>query len=91
MAMLDKAKVALRITSDAYDTEINDLIEAAKQDLGIAGVIPADDALCNRAVITYVKLHFGDLEPEQFRLLQESYNSQKGQLAIATGYTDWTT
>ena len=30
--MLSKAKIALRLTTDAYDEEINDLIEAAKID-----------------------------------------------------------
>ena len=39
MALLDKAKMAMRITTNAYDDEITDLIEAAKADLGIAGGI----------------------------------------------------
>lgn len=91
MALIDKTKVALRITTTAYDSEITDLISAAQLDLGIAGVTLPDtlDTLCERAIITYVKLHFGDLAPEQFKLLQASYDSQKGQLAMATGYTDW--
>ena len=53
MALLDKAKMAMRITTNAYDDEITDLIEAAKADLGIAGVeLPGTlDAICERAII----------------------------------------
>ena len=58
--MLAKAKLALRITTNAYDADIQGLIDAAVIDLGIAGVVlPSTlDAICERAVITYCKLHF---------------------------------
>lgn len=36
--MLDKVKLALRITTTAFDSELNDLIAAALADLGLAGV-----------------------------------------------------
>ena len=36
--MLDKVKLSLRVTTDAFDEEITDLIQAALLDLGIAGV-----------------------------------------------------
>lgn len=36
--MLESIKVSLRITNTAFDNEINDLIDAAKRDLVIAGV-----------------------------------------------------
>lgn len=87
--MLDKAKLALRLTTDAYDEEITDLLAAAALDLGIAGVeLPSElDALCQRAVLTYVRLHFGT--PEDYDRLKASYDEQKAQLRTATGYTDW--
>lgn len=87
--MLDKVKMALRISTDAFDDELNDLIEAAKLDLGVAGVVlPATiDALVTRAVITYCKVHFG--LPEDADRLKLSYDEQKAQLVTATGYTDW--
>lgn len=85
--MLEKAKLALRLTTNAYDAEISDLIEAAKADLGIAGVITAEDHLCQRAVLTYVRCHFGS--PEDYDRLKQSYDEQKAQLQTATGYTDW--
>ena len=89
--MLAKVKLALRITTNAYDTDIQGLIDAAQIDLGIAGVVlPATlDAICERAIITYCKLHFLGLSDNEFARLKESYDEQKAQLATATGYTDW--
>lgn len=89
--MLAKVKLALRITTDAYNSDIEGLIEAAKTDLGIAGVIlpSALDAICERAIITYCKLHFLGLSENEFDRLKSSYDEQKAQLVTATGYTDW--
>lgn len=36
--ILDEVKVALRVTSNAYDTELNNLILSSLNDLKIAGV-----------------------------------------------------
>ena len=88
--MLTKVKLALRITTDAFDSELSDLIEAAKIDLGIAGVnVPAEiDAIVSTAITTYCKIHFG--EPDEYDRLKASYDEQKAQLSMATGYTTWT-
>lgn len=87
--MLEKARQALRLTTHAYDEELADLIKAAKLDLGIAGVVLPEvpDELIQRAILTYVKMHFG--KPDDYDRLAASYDAQKGALQIATGYTDW--
>lgn len=89
--MLEKAKQVLRLTTDKYDQEISDLIEAAKIDLGIAGVKLPDtlDALCQRAILTYVRCNFENGTPEDRVWLLASYNAQKGQMQISSKYTDW--
>ena len=89
MALLDKAKMAMRITTNAYDDEITDLIEAAKADLGIAGVeLPSTlDPICERTIITYCRVYFGS--PDDRDRLKAIYDEQKAQLATATGYTAW--
>lgn len=89
--MLAKVKIALRITTDAYDTDIQGLIDAAMLDLGIAGVVlPCVlDAICERAVITYCKLHFLGLSENEWNKLKASYDEQKAQLVTASGYTEW--
>lgn len=87
--MLESVKLALRITTDAFDDEITDLINAALADLGIAGITNLDeaDALIKRAVITFCRVNFG--EPEDYDRMKASYDEQKAQLQTATGYTDW--
>ena len=87
--MLSKVKLALRITTTAFDEELNDLISAAQTDLGIAGVVIPDevDSIVTRAIITYCKLHFG--EPGDYDRLKLSYDEQKAQLSMASGYTDF--
>lgn len=88
--MLEKVKMALRITTNAFDTELTDLINSAKLDMGIAGVVVPEtlDAIVERAIITYCKVHFG--EPDDYDRLKASYDEQKAQLSMATGYTVWT-
>lgn len=88
--MLDDVKLALRLTTDAYNDELTNLINSGLADLGVAGVhkdVGTADALIKTAVITYCKIHFGS--PTDFDRLQRSYDEQKGQLATCTGYTNW--
>lgn len=88
LSMLEKVKMALRISTDAFDDELSDLIQAGQLDLGIAGVVPAEiDELVTRAIITYCKCNFGI--PEDADRLKRSYDEQKAQLSNATGYTIW--
>ena len=88
--MLARVKLALRITTNAFDNEITGLISAALLDLGLVGieddllVAGTTDELIITAVITYVKLHFG--EPSDPDRLKRSYDEQKAQLITATGY-----
>lgn len=87
--MLDKVKMALRVSTDAFDDELTDLIESALLDLGISGVEnqSVEDPLVRKAVITYCKINFG--EPTDYDRLKASYDEQKAQLKTASGYTDW--
>ncbi len=91
MTLLEKTKLALRVTVTNYDADLTDLINAAKLDLGIAGVeLPSSlDAICERAIITYCKVHFSSLSDGEWSRLKASYDEQKAQLTTATGYTDW--
>lgn len=86
---LEKTKLALRITTDVFDSELTGLIDAAMLDMGVAGVIIPSTltAIVDVAVITYVKMHFG--QPDDYDRLKKSYDEQKAQLTTCTGYTDW--
>lgn len=91
-AILAKVKLALRITTNDFDDELTDLINACLADLGVAGVSQNDttDALVIRAICTYCKYHFGDANgAEQLDRLKASYDEQKAQMSMATGYTEW--
>jgi hypothetical protein len=89
MDILSAVKMALRISTNAFDMQLQDLVDAAKLDLGIAGVVlPSTmDAIVRTAIITYVRLHFG--QPDDYDRLKRSYDEQKAQLSTATGYTTW--
>ena len=103
--MLNEAKLAMRISTDAYDGEIAGLLDAGARDLEIAGVVlpgtvsfaatesgiqdnsTLTDSLCQRAIITYARMHFGS--PDDYDRLKEAYNVQKVQLMHASDYTDY--
>lgn len=87
MALIDDAKLAMRIVTTAYDGEVTRLINAAVGDLGIVGVTASaaeTDPVLVQAIITYVRLNFGT--PEDYVHLKASYDEQKAQLMTATGY-----
>lgn len=89
MALIDDVKVACRVTVNTFDSELNRLINAAKLDLGIAGIVLPNelDDICNQAIVTYCKMNFGN--PDNYEPLKASYDEQKAQLSMATGYTDF--
>ena len=86
---IENAKLALRIKTDAFDSEISLLIDSAEQDLQVAGVVLPDSltAIVNQTIHTYVKMNFG--EPDEYDRLKKSYDEQKAQLSTCTGYTEW--
>lgn len=87
--MLEKAKLALRLTGTAYDAEVSRLIDSALRDMGILGInIDKDyDPLIERAVITYCRVSFGT--PNDYDRLKASYDEQKAQLMTAKDYKRW--
>lgn len=87
--LISKAKLAARITTTAFDSQVSDLLDAGLLDMGVAGVeVPETlDALVETAAITYFLLHFG--QPDEYDRLKRSYDEQKAQLSTCTGYTVW--
>lgn len=90
-AYIAKVKLSLRITENAFDTELSDLIEAALKDLEISGAdgssVVLSEPIVLQAVTTYCKMNFG--EPDEYDRLKRSYDEQKAQLRSATNYTVW--
>lgn len=95
--MLDKVKLALLITSNDFDTELTDLISAAFIDLNLGDVaadvtvLETTDPAIIRAVCTYCGYQFEIMHGSLSRseAYKKSYDEQKAQLGMATGYTNW--
>lgn len=88
--MLKAVKLAMRpaIKTDAYDSEILELIEAAKADLAAVGIIGDESKpLIRQAIKTYCRWHFGN--PEDPARLEAAYKEQKAQLMSSSGSTYW--
>lgn len=84
--MLEKVKVALKITTTDFDTELTDMINAAYLDLNLANVANTTtiDYLIIRAVCTYCRLNWGS--PADYDKLKASYDEQKAQLSMSSLY-----
>lgn len=92
--VLTSAKLAMAITSTAYDAELGDLIAAATEDLESNGInagdlITAGNPLVLQAIKTYCRANFQS--PADYDRLLASYNAQKGHMRQSTGYTTWPT
>lgn len=89
--MLEKVKIALKITTNDFDSELSDMINAAILDLGLAGIINTlqTDALVIRAICTYCRLNWGS--PADYDKLKASYDEQKAQMSMSSLYNTETT
>lgn len=95
MTMLEYVKMAMRVSTGAYDDQIEELISASCMDLGIAGVLDGAespesdtvDPLIRLAIATYCRMNFGS--PADYDRLKSAYDEQKAQLQMSTGHTDW--
>lgn len=97
--MLAKVKLAKRISTTVFDSELLDLIAAAIADLKLIGIefnvtevktegvvtdYTINDPLISRAIVTYCVMNFGS--PDDYDRLKASYDEQKGQLRETSGY-----
>ena len=85
--LLATVKQAMRISTNAYDDSITQLINASIKDIGIVGVSfesSTTDSLLIQAVITYCRLNFGT--PSDYDRLKASYDEQKAQLISNSEY-----
>lgn len=89
--MLNAIKLALRIATNAFDSEIQTLIDAAIAEMAGLGVTAATSTTTDpqiiSAVVAYCKWQFGNNEDaDRWR---DIYHIKLGQLKTMTGYTDW--
>jgi len=89
---LAAARQRIRTSSTASDGELTDLINAARDDLVLGGVLPVwaldeSDALIKKAIMTYVKGEYG-LDNEDSEKYRASYHDQKVALTLSSKYTE---
>lgn len=86
--ILEKVKLTLRVVTNDFDDEILDLIRACESDLQAGGVIVSViDEFVLQAIRTYCRMNFGN--PSNYDRLKASYDEQKAQLGMRSGYTKW--
>ena len=94
MALLDDVKVACRVTSNAFNYELLDLIDAGFRDIGITDVSGDlltsrnTDPLIKRAILTYCRMNFGTVDTGVYDRLKASYDEQKSQLLMSSDYRE---
>lgn len=92
--LLNDVKTALGLTGEEFDATVTDLIDSAKADMGITDIdidtLVDDNPLFKRAIITYCRMNFSIFGvPDGYDRLKASYDEQKAQMLMASGYTDW--
>lgn len=92
--LLDDVKTALGVSGDGFNCMITDLIAAAEADMGLTNIDTATlqdtNPLYKRAIITYCRLNFSVFGlPDGYDQLKRSYDEQKAQMSMASGYTEW--
>lgn len=83
-------RLSVRNTSTAFDSEITDLINAARADLVLGGVLEdkandESDPLILRAVQTYVKAEFGLDNPDADKY-RAAYKELRNGLTLSDSY-----
>lgn len=93
MALLDDVKNVLRLSGTDFDTEIQDLIDAAKAEMKSKGIpenkIVDTDPLIIRAVNCYCKANFGWDNPEAEKF-QTSFDSLVTHMSLSSDYAEVT-
>lgn len=95
--MLDKVKLALQLTDDTFDNELEIMIAEAKKDMTLAGIDEKEtievnsDVLYEQAIVLFCMYRFELFHGSATRSesLEKLYKEQKRQLGMATGYTSW--
>lgn len=95
MALIDDIKQTLRIKTTALNIEVDDIIESAKADLILSGILASKtepsaedvyDPLIKRAIILYAKANFG-LDNTDSTKYEMAYESLKIHLCLSQEYT----
>lgn len=88
--MFELVKLALRIATDAFDSEIQLYIDDCCEEmkgLGVTDVNESSDPQIQSAVIAYCKWKFG--YNDDAARWEQIYHTKLAQLKTMTGHTEW--
>lgn len=86
---LAKQTLGIVETATAKDGELTMLIQASINDLMRGGVnVDTDNALVQRAILTYVKANFGISNPTDKEKFMQSYQLCLAELSLSEGYKE---
>lgn len=90
MALIDDVKSELRVSGTDFDTQINDLIAAAKLEMQSKGLdvtkIVDTDALVKQAIILYCKANFGYEDVQMAERFQTRYDMTLNHMLLSGMY-----
>lgn len=86
---LAKQTLGIVESATAKDGELEMIIQAGINDLTRAGVeVDTDNALVQRAIITYVKANFGISNPDDKQKFMQSYQLCLAELSLSENYKE---
>lgn len=87
MSILEDVKSSLREDENNFDNEIKDIIDAAKLDMKVSGVVNVNDTdpLIKRAIILYAKCNYGLFNPDMEKY-HKAYTMLKAHLSLSSDY-----
>jgi len=92
LAFVAKMRERIRIEDDVFDSELRDLVEAAREELCLAGISRVrandeQDALVTAAIVTYLKAEFG-LDIKESQAYRDAFEMKRRKLALSSKYLE---
>lgn len=91
MSLIESVKIAIRVDDNSMDTDIQETIDACKEELKLCGISESKvndntDKLIVRSIKLYCKSEFSTDDKETQRY-KEAYESLRNHLSLSSDYT----
>ena len=88
--LLDAVKLSLRISTAAFDAELEELIGACRLDLNMKGVRNIDDSenLTRQAVKLYCRANFANGDTKERELYADRYEKLAAAMSLCAFYNE---
>lgn len=81
-------KSSIRLKSDAFNEEIQALIDAGKRDMKMRGIkkLYENDTLVRRCLVLYCQAHFGDYDKDG--RYEQMYEKLRNSMSLSQTYNE---